>query len=79
MSGVPNPERMRIDSLEPEGRTRFGFMSGRQVSDPLSLLALGVNGVHLDLDHGYPARVIVPASVGNRNLKWVHRLTFMEA
>ena len=29
--------------------------------DPDSLLALRVNGADLSLDHGYPARVIVPA------------------
>ncbi|MBU1823334.1 MAG: molybdopterin-dependent oxidoreductase [Bacteroidetes bacterium] len=54
------------------------FMRHNQILDPLSLLALRVNGADLSLDHGYPARVIVPATPGNRNTKWVYRITFME-
>jgi DMSO/TMAO reductase YedYZ molybdopterin-dependent catalytic subunit len=47
-----------------------------QIRDPRSLLALRVNGVDLSLDHGYPARIIVPANPGVHNTKWVYRLTF---
>jgi DMSO/TMAO reductase YedYZ molybdopterin-dependent catalytic subunit len=46
------------------------------VADGDSLLALRVNGVDLSLDHGFPARVIVPANPGVHNTKWVTRLTF---
>lgn len=38
-----------------------------QVLDPASLLALRVTGVDLSLDHGFPARVIVPANPGVHN------------
>ena len=41
-----------------------------------SLLALTVNGVDLSLDHGYPARIIVPDNPGVHNTKWVSRMTF---
>ena len=44
--------------------------------DPDSLLALRVNGADLTPDHGYPARVIVPASPGVHCTKWVTSLTF---
>ena len=44
--------------------------------DPDSLLALRVNGADLTPDHGYPARVILPASPGVHNTKWVSSLTF---
>jgi len=44
--------------------------------DPDSLLALRVNGADLTPDHGYPARVILPASPGVHNTKWVASLTF---
>jgi DMSO/TMAO reductase YedYZ molybdopterin-dependent catalytic subunit len=40
------------------------------------MLALRVNGSDLSPDHGYPARVIVPAAPGVHNTKWVTRLTF---
>ncbi|MDP9072127.1 MAG: molybdopterin-dependent oxidoreductase, partial [Actinomycetota bacterium] len=45
-------------------------LSRRQLRDPRSLLALRVNGAELSLDHGYPARVIVPAASGVHNTKW---------
>jgi DMSO/TMAO reductase YedYZ molybdopterin-dependent catalytic subunit len=42
--------------------------------DPLTLLATGLNGDELDLDHGYPARLIAPNRPGVLQTKWVHRL-----
>jgi DMSO/TMAO reductase YedYZ molybdopterin-dependent catalytic subunit len=42
-----------------------------------ALLALRVNGVDLTPDHGYPARIVVPALPGVHNTKWVTRLTFL--
>jgi len=35
-----------------------------------------VNGADLSMDHGYPARVIVPSLPGTANLKWMSRITF---
>ncbi|HZD16250.1 MAG TPA: molybdopterin-dependent oxidoreductase, partial [Pseudonocardiaceae bacterium] len=35
-----------------------------------------VNGADLSLDHGFPARIAVPALPGVHNTKWVTRLTF---
>jgi DMSO/TMAO reductase YedYZ molybdopterin-dependent catalytic subunit len=32
--------------------------------------------VDLSPDHGFPARMIIPASPGVRNTKWVRTLTF---
>ena len=43
-----------------------------------SLLALKVNGVDLSMDHGFPARVIVPALPGVHNTKWVSRIELRE-
>jgi DMSO/TMAO reductase YedYZ molybdopterin-dependent catalytic subunit len=47
-----------------------------QISHPDSLLALRVNGADLSLDHGYPARIIVPAINGVHNTKWVKSIDF---
>ena len=44
-----------------------------------SLLALRVNGVDISLDHGYPARVILPNVPGGFNTKWVSELRFEAA
>jgi DMSO/TMAO reductase YedYZ molybdopterin-dependent catalytic subunit len=51
-------------------------LSHEQYSDKRALLALRVNGADLSLDHGYPARVIIPGGIGNHNAKWVGELRF---
>jgi DMSO/TMAO reductase YedYZ molybdopterin-dependent catalytic subunit len=48
-------------------------------SDQRSLLALRVNGVDISVDHGYPARVIMPNVPGELNIKWVSELRFEAA
>jgi DMSO/TMAO reductase YedYZ molybdopterin-dependent catalytic subunit len=65
-----------VESLQRHGAFRVAALRDNQVRDPLSLLALFVNGEDLTPDHGYPARVIVPAAPGVLNTKWVARMTF---
>ncbi|MEU0524685.1 molybdopterin-dependent oxidoreductase [Streptomyces niveus] len=65
-----------VESLQPRGSFRSGALRDNQVRDGRSLLALRVNGADLSLDHGFPARIIVPAAPGVLNTKWVTRLTF---
>jgi DMSO/TMAO reductase YedYZ molybdopterin-dependent catalytic subunit len=43
-------------------------------ADPLTLVALELNGAPLDLDHGYPARLIAPARPGVLQTKWLASL-----
>jgi len=38
------------------------------------LLAYEMNGRELPVDHGYPLRVIVPGTVGARQVKWLQRI-----
>ncbi len=64
-----------VESLQKGGFGSVG-LSGDQIADARSLLALKVNGADLGLDHGFPARVIIPAAPGVLNTKWVTRLTF---
>jgi DMSO/TMAO reductase YedYZ molybdopterin-dependent catalytic subunit len=54
-------------------------LAANQVSAASSLLVLRVNGADLSPDHGFPARVIVPADIAVNCLKWVNELTFREA
>ncbi|MFG2813516.1 molybdopterin-dependent oxidoreductase [Streptomyces sp. NPDC048410] len=70
------PPDVLVESLQRHGAFRRAALRANQVSDPRSLLALSVNGEELSLDHGYPARIIVPAAPGVHNTKWVGRLTF---
>ena len=76
MAGVPEPSSMLTRSMQKGGAFSRAVMSQAQTIDPDSLLALRVNGADLTLDHGYPARVIVPDAPGVHNTKWVSSLTF---
>lgn len=65
-----------VESLQRHGAFRHAALRYNQVRDPRSLLALFANGEDLTPDHGYPARIIVPAAPGVLNTKWVARMTF---
>nr|WP_163017050.1 molybdopterin-dependent oxidoreductase [Streptomyces chartreusis] len=71
-----DPPDVLVESLQQRGAFRRAALRANQVADPRSLLALAVNGEDLTPDHGYPARIIVPAAPGVLNTKWVARLTF---
>ncbi|MGI8761398.1 MAG: molybdopterin-dependent oxidoreductase [Jatrophihabitantaceae bacterium] len=75
LAGAPEAGTVRVQSLQHNG---FGNATLRQnqLLDGDSLLALKVNGADLSLDHGYPARIIVPDNPGVHNTKWVTQLTF---
>ncbi|TQJ46733.1 molybdopterin-dependent oxidoreductase [Streptomyces sp. SLBN-115] len=76
--GHDDPPDVFVESLQRRGAFRHAALRANQVADPRSLLALYVNGESLTPDHGYPARVIVPAAPGVLNTKWVARMTFGE-
>jgi DMSO/TMAO reductase YedYZ molybdopterin-dependent catalytic subunit len=76
MAGVPEPTSAEVTSLEESGSFRKARLQSNQVLDPDSLLALQVNGAELSLDHGFPARIIVPAMPGVHNTKWVGSIRF---
>ncbi|XP_018580721.2 sulfite oxidase, mitochondrial isoform X2 [Scleropages formosus] len=42
------------------------------------LLAYEMNGEELPRDHGYPVRVVVPGTVGARNVKWLAKIVVSE-
>ncbi|MEW2451287.1 molybdopterin-dependent oxidoreductase [Streptomyces parvulus] len=71
-----DPPDVFVESLQRSGAFRSGALRANQVADPRALLALSVNGEALSPDHGYPARIIVPAAPGVLNTKWVARMTF---
>lgn len=75
-AGVPSPSSAVVQSLEAAGPFARVTLQGSQVTAPRSLLALRVGGADLSLDHGFPARVIVPALPGVHNTKWVGAIEF---
>ncbi|MFI5617997.1 molybdopterin-dependent oxidoreductase [Streptomyces sp. NPDC051567] len=68
-----------VESVQRGGSFSSVVLRENQVRDDRALLAVRVNGAVLSLDHGYPARVIVPGAPGVHNTKWVTRLTFGDA
>ncbi len=76
LAGVTHPASVLVQSLQRGGAFSQAVLSAGQIMDPDSLLALRVNGADLSPNHGYPARVIVPANPGVHNTKWVTSLTF---
>ncbi|HYX98200.1 MAG TPA: molybdopterin-dependent oxidoreductase, partial [Mycobacterium sp.] len=63
-------------SLQPPAANHQASLAREQWRDKRALLALRVNGVDLSADHGYPARIIVPALPGVHNTKWVRSIEF---
>lgn len=76
MAGVRSPRSARVTSLQKGGAFGRAMLQANQIGDPDALLALRVNGADLPIDHGYPARVIVPALPGVHNTKWVTSIAF---
>ncbi len=76
LAGADRPARLLVESLERGGSFRHAILSPAQIMDPSSLLALRVNDSDLSPDHGYPARVIIPAAPGVHNTKSVTGMTF---
>jgi DMSO/TMAO reductase YedYZ molybdopterin-dependent catalytic subunit len=76
MAGVPRPSSVLVRSLQRGGAFSEAVLSAGQIMAADSLLALRVNGADLTLDHGYPARVIVPACPGVHCTKWVTLMVF---
>jgi DMSO/TMAO reductase YedYZ molybdopterin-dependent catalytic subunit len=78
-AGVAAPASARVHSLQPRGVLNKATLNRAQATHPDALLALKVNGADLSPDHGYPARIIVPALPGVHNTKWVASIEFVES
>ncbi|GAA3804454.1 molybdopterin-dependent oxidoreductase [Streptomyces phyllanthi] len=73
-AGARPDARVRVVSLQLRGGYRVSEMGHEHARDPLTLLALRLNGAELDPDHGYPVRLIAPNRPGVLQTKWVGRL-----
>ena len=76
LAGANADDVVLVESLQRAGAFRQATLDSDAVRDERSLLALKVNGADLSLDHGFPARVIVPALPGVHCTKWVARMRF---
>ena len=74
LAGLPAATQLRFESLEQRGAYRVSVLDADHVADPDTLLAMRVHGEILDLDHGYPVRLIAPNRPGVLQTKWVSRI-----
>ena len=65
---------VRVTSLERHGGYRVMDMGPEYAEDPTTLVALELNGATLDLDHGFPARIIAPGRPGVLQTKWIEKI-----
>lgn len=63
-----------VRSLQTKGAFGSSIVVGNVVKDERTMLALKLNGETLDIDHGYPCRLIAPNRPGVFQTKWVNRL-----
>ncbi len=72
--GAPRGSAVTVSSLQQHGAFRVTHLPAQFADDDLTLLALGLGGEALSIDHGFPARLIAPNRPGVLQTKWVSRL-----
>jgi DMSO/TMAO reductase YedYZ molybdopterin-dependent catalytic subunit len=75
--GAPAGSVLHVQSLQPRGAFRETTLGHAQHTSDQALLALRVNGADLSLDHGFPARIVVPGLPGVHCTKWVASLEWV--
>lgn len=70
-AGGTTDSRVEVLSLESVGYNH-SFVEGPQLA--VALLATHLNGERLNVDHGYPLRLIAPNRPGVLNTKWLARI-----
>lgn len=71
----PETASALVESLQRGGLFRSTLVPAAHVRDPLTLVALRLGGEPLDLDHGYPVRLIAPNRPGVLQTKWIGQIT----
>jgi DMSO/TMAO reductase YedYZ molybdopterin-dependent catalytic subunit len=72
--GATPDSDVRMISLEPPGPYSRTVLPARHARDSQTLIALRLNGEVLDIDHGYPCRLIAPTRPGVLQTKWLSRI-----
>lgn len=63
-----------VESLQQNGLYRTSTVEPPHARDELTLVALRLHGEPLNLDHGYPCRLIAPNRPGVLQTKWLSRI-----
>ncbi len=72
--GAPAGSEVVARSLQPSGPFRVTTLQANFVDDARTLLALQLAGQDLDIDHGFPCRLIAPNRPGVLQTKWLEAL-----
>ncbi len=71
---APADSRLRVVSLQTRAAYGESVLPAQHSANPLTLLALKLNGEELARDHGYPCRLIAPSRPGVLQTKWISRI-----
>ena len=74
LAGMDPAADLHVVSLERSGPSKGSFVPAAFARDPLTLLALTIDGEPLSLDHGWPCRLIAPGRPGVVQTKWLQRI-----
>jgi hypothetical protein len=77
MAGADPDRTVLVESLEPRGAYRTSTLNSGQAADRDTLLATHLDGEPLDLNHGYPCRLIAPNRPGVLQTKWVTKVVVL--
>lgn len=69
--GASSGATIRFTSLQQGGAYSQTTMGPEFAEDTTTIVALKLNGSELDLDHGYPVRVMAPGRPGVLQTKWL--------
>jgi DMSO/TMAO reductase YedYZ molybdopterin-dependent catalytic subunit len=76
---APADSDVRMISLERPGPYSRTVLPARHARDRNTLIATKINGETLNLDHGYPCRLIAPTRPGVLQTKWLTRIEVIPA
>ena len=74
MAGAHSGATAHVESLQRGSPYSVSQLNHAQAHDVDTLLATHLDGERLDLDHGYPLRLIGPGRPGVNQTKWVTKL-----
>jgi DMSO/TMAO reductase YedYZ molybdopterin-dependent catalytic subunit len=70
--GAPEGSQVKVQSIQSESQLySSSIIDPQHAADPDTMLALELNGEVLDLDHGFPVRLIAPDRPGVLQTKWL--------
>jgi DMSO/TMAO reductase YedYZ molybdopterin-dependent catalytic subunit len=75
VGGQPGRDHVIVRSMQRDSAYASSIVDVQHAADPLSLIALRLNGETLHIDHGYPCRLIAPNRPGAMQTKWLQGLT----